>query len=40
MTNYLGNPYRLDDAGIVSSNGAIHRDLVAAVGLSIPGHIK
>ena len=40
VTNHLGKPYRLDDAGIVVSNGPIHEDLVTAVGLAIPGHIS
>lgn len=40
VTNHLGKPYRLDDSGIVASNGGIHHDLVAAVGLAIPEHIK
>jgi myo-inositol-1(or 4)-monophosphatase len=40
VTNHLGKAYRLDDGGIVASNGGIHDDLVAAVGLAIPGHIE
>ncbi|MGH8957251.1 MAG: inositol monophosphatase family protein [Acidimicrobiia bacterium] len=40
VTNHLGKPYRLDDAGLVVSNGSIHADLLAAVGLSIPGHFS
>ena len=40
VSNHLGQPYTLDDAGIVVSNGAIHEDLVAAIGLALPGHIS
>ena len=40
VTNHLGKAYRLDDPGIVASNGGIHEDLVAAVGLAIPEHIE
>ena len=40
VTNHLGKAYRLDDPGIVASNGGIHEDLVAAVSLAIPEHIE
>ncbi|MGH9896503.1 MAG: inositol monophosphatase family protein, partial [bacterium] len=40
VSNHLGKPYRLDDAGVVVSNGAIHDDLIAAVGLALPPHIR
>ena len=40
VTNHLGKAYRLDDPGIVASNGGIHEDLVVAVGLAIPEHIE
>jgi fructose-1,6-bisphosphatase/inositol monophosphatase family enzyme len=39
VTNHRGSRYRLDDAGIVASNRAIHDDLLRAVRLAMPAHI-
>lgn len=39
VSNHLGKPYRLDDSGVAVSNGPIHDQLVAAVGLALPPHV-
>jgi myo-inositol-1(or 4)-monophosphatase len=39
VTNHRGDPYRLDDAGIITTNGLIHDALVAAVTSAVPPHL-
>jgi myo-inositol-1(or 4)-monophosphatase len=40
VTNHRGGPFALDDAGVVASNGLIHADLLDAVQLGPPDHIR
>jgi myo-inositol-1(or 4)-monophosphatase len=40
VTNHRGGPHRLDDAGLIASNGAIHQELEAAVVLRLPEHVR
>ncbi|MGH8928561.1 MAG: inositol monophosphatase family protein [Acidimicrobiia bacterium] len=40
VTNHHGDPYQLGESGIVASNGAIHDDLLAAVRIALPPHIR
>ncbi|HEY7703330.1 MAG TPA: inositol monophosphatase family protein [Acidimicrobiia bacterium] len=40
VTNHLGGPHRLDDPGLIASNGAIHPLLVEAVSRHLPEHVR
>jgi fructose-1,6-bisphosphatase/inositol monophosphatase family enzyme len=40
VTNHLGGAFQLGDSGVVASNGWIHDDLLAAVQIAPPDHIK
>lgn len=40
VTNHRGGAFQLGDSGVVASNGWIHDDLLAAVQIGPPDHIK
>jgi len=40
VTNHRGGDFRLGDIGVVASNGLIHDDLLAAVQVALPDHVK
>jgi myo-inositol-1(or 4)-monophosphatase len=40
VTNHRGEPFRLGDSGVVASNGWIHDDLLAAVQIAPPDHVR
>ncbi|MEX0667293.1 MAG: inositol monophosphatase family protein, partial [Acidimicrobiia bacterium] len=40
VTNHRGGDFRLGDSGVVASNGLIHDDLLAAVQVATPDHVK
>ena len=39
VTNHRGETFRLNDAGVVVSNGTIHDELLAAVQIAAPAHL-